>query len=44
MAGRVFLNTLVTQRSSSTSLAGTAEFPIGLVVTKWAWSLAPQAS
>ena len=44
MAGRVFLNTLVTQRSSSTSLAGTAEFPVGLVVTKWAWSLAPQSS
>ena len=44
MAGRVFLNTLVTQRSSSTSLAGTAEFPIGHILTKWAWSLAPQAN
>ena len=39
--GRVFLNTLVTQRSSSSQLAGTVTAPL---LTKWSWSLAPQSS
>jgi hypothetical protein len=45
LAGRVFLGmaTGASQRSPSTTLVGSATFPLGPVITKWSWSLAPQA-
>jgi hypothetical protein len=45
LAGRVFLGmaTGASQRSPSTTLVGSATFPLGPVTTKWSWSLAPQA-
>lgn len=45
LAGRVFLGmaTGASQRSPSTTLVGSATFPLGPVTTKWSWSLGPQA-
>ena len=45
LAGRVFLGMAdgASQRASSTTLVGTATFPLGPVITKWSWSLAPEA-
>ena len=45
LAGRVFLGMALgsSQRSSSTTLVGSATFPLGPVTTKWSWSLAPEA-
>jgi hypothetical protein len=45
LAGRVFLGMTdgSTQRSSSSTLVGSAKFVLGPVTTKWSWSLAPQA-
>ena len=45
LAGRVFLGMTdgSTQRSPSTTLVGSATFPLGPVTTTWSWSLAPQA-
>jgi hypothetical protein len=46
LAGRVFLGMAMgsSQRSSSTTLVGTATFVLGPVTTNWRWSLAPQAN
>ncbi len=44
LAGRTFLGTQTTQRSSSTMLTGTTTVPIGPITNRWDWSLAPQAN
>ncbi len=44
VGGRVILGTTTTQHSSSTTLVGSVSVPIGPVLTKWAWSLSPQAT
>jgi hypothetical protein len=43
LAGRAFLATLTSQRSSSSMLAGTSTAAIGPVTSETGWSLSPQA-
>ena len=43
LAGRAYLQTITSQRSSSSTLVGTSIWPAGPVAIRWGWSLAPQA-
>ena len=43
LAGRTYLETISSQRSSSTMLVGTSAWLAGPVAIRWGWSLAPQA-
>jgi hypothetical protein len=43
LAGRAYLQTITSQRSSSSMLVGTSIWAAGPVAMRWGWSLAPQA-